>query len=58
MLGRLSRIGQLGLALLLSLSMNVAQADTEVLISGEWPPYSGVAEPDGGSVTAVVRQAM
>ncbi|HQX89409.1 MAG TPA: transporter substrate-binding domain-containing protein [Moraxellaceae bacterium] len=58
MLGRLSRIGQLGLSLLLSLSMNVAQADTEVLISGEWPPYSGVAEPDGGSVTAVVRQAM
>ena len=56
--GRLSHIGQLGLSLLLSLSMNVAQADTEVLISGEWPPYSGVAEPDGGSVTAVVRQAM
>lgn len=56
--GRLSRIGQMGLFLLLSLSMDVAQADTEVLISGEWPPYSGVAEPDGGSVTAVVRQAM
>lgn len=33
-------------------------ARTEVLITGEWPPYTGVREPQGGSVTAVVRQAL
>lgn len=35
-----------------------AQARTDVLITGEWPPYTGVREPQGGSVTAVVRQAL
>lgn len=35
-----------------------AQARADVLITGEWPPYTGVREPQGGSVTAVVRQAM
>ena len=33
-------------------------ARTEVLITGEWPPYTGVREPQGGSVSAVVRQAL
>lgn len=27
-----------------------------VLISGEWPPYTGEHEPNGGKVTAVIRQ--
>lgn len=27
-----------------------------VLISGEWPPYTGEHEPKGGKVTAVIRQ--
>lgn len=35
-----------------------AQARTDVLITGEWPPYTGIREPQGGSVTAVVRQAL
>lgn len=30
----------------------------EVLITGEWPPYTGIREPQGGSITAVVRQAL
>lgn len=34
-----------------------AHAEAHVLITGEWPPYTGVREPQGGSITAVVRQA-
>lgn len=56
--GRLSRISRVGLLLLVPWGAGAAEPRTEVLISGEWPPYSGMAEPDGGSVTAVVRQAM
>lgn len=56
--GRLPYIGRVGLLLLLPFVAGNADARTEVLITGEWPPYSGMAEPGGGSVTAVVRQAM
>lgn len=35
----------------------VARAETRVLVTGEWPPYTGVKEPQGGSMTAVVRAA-
>ena len=34
-----------------------AQAALRVLVTGEWPPYTGVREPQGGSMTAVVRAA-
>lgn len=56
--GRLSCIVRLGLLLLVPMLAVDSVARTEVLISGEWPPYTGIAEPGGGSVTAVVRQAM
>lgn len=32
-----------------------AGAGTQVLLTGEWPPYTGVNEPEGGSMAAVVR---
>ena len=56
--GRLSGGIRLGVVALVVLMAGGAHARTEVLITGEWPPYSGMAEPDGGSVTAVVRQAL
>lgn len=34
-----------------------AFAETQVLVTGEWPPYTGIHEPQGGSITAVVRAA-
>lgn len=33
------------------------QADPLVLLTGEWPPYTGVKEPQGGSMAAIVRAA-
>lgn len=41
---------------LLSLSLS-AQAATQVLLTGEWPPYTGIKEPQGGSMAAIVRAA-
>jgi polar amino acid transport system substrate-binding protein len=35
-----------------------ARADTRVMITGEWPPYTGMQEPEGGSITAIVRAAL
>jgi polar amino acid transport system substrate-binding protein len=43
--------------LLLGACCALARAEPPVLITGEWPPYTGLAEPQGGSVTAVVRDA-
>lgn len=34
-----------------------ASGGTRVMVTGEWPPYTGVAEPEGGSMTAIVRAA-
>lgn len=34
-----------------------AQAGTQVLLTGEWPPYTGINEPQGGSMAAIVRAA-
>jgi polar amino acid transport system substrate-binding protein len=34
-----------------------ACAQSPVILTGEWPPYTGIREPQGGSVTAIVRQA-
>lgn len=51
--GRYARLLTLCLALL-PLS---AAAGTRVLVTGEWPPYTGVQEPEGGSMTAIVRAA-
>lgn len=32
-----------------------ALAGTQVLLTGEWPPYTGLNEPQGGSMAAIVR---
>lgn len=32
-----------------------APAATQVLLTGEWPPYTGLNEPQGGSMAAIVR---
>lgn len=56
--GRLARWGGGGLLLLALLQAVPVQARTEVLITGEWPPYTGIREPNGGSISAVVRQAL
>lgn len=48
--------GCLSLCLLLGGSV-LAHAASPVLITGEWPPYTGIREPQGGSITAIVRQA-
>jgi polar amino acid transport system substrate-binding protein len=34
-----------------------SRADTLILLTGEWPPYTGVKEPQGGSMAAIVRAA-
>ncbi|MDF2445515.1 MAG: hypothetical protein K0S46_751 [Moraxellaceae bacterium] len=34
-----------------------ASAETRVLVTGEWPPYTGLHEPEGGSMAAIVRAA-
>jgi len=34
-----------------------ARAGTVVLLTGEWPPYTGSREPQGGSMAAIVRAA-
>lgn len=34
-----------------------ARAGTQVLLTGEWPPYTGIREPQGGSMAAIVRAA-
>lgn len=47
-----------GWLLLVLLSLPVAsRAGTQVLLTGEWPPYTGINEPEGGSMAAVVRAA-
>lgn len=38
-------------------TLSAAHAETRVIITGEWPPYSGMQEPQGGSISAVVRGA-
>lgn len=58
MQGWLSKWLRGSLVLLTLWGGGVHAARTEVLITGEWPPYTGIREPDGGSVTAVVRQAL
>lgn len=54
MKGRKARFAS---SLLLLLASAGALAESHVLITGEWPPYTGVREPQGGSITAIVRQA-
>lgn len=48
-------------SLLLALTLLGIPADTRadalVLLTGEWPPYTGVKEPQGGSMAAIVRAA-
>lgn len=52
------RIKLQGWLLLVLLSLPVAsRAGTQVLLTGEWPPYTGINEPEGGSMAAVVRAA-
>lgn len=34
-----------------------AGAATRIMVTGEWPPYTGVEEADGGTMTAIVRAA-
>lgn len=53
MQGRIAS-GRWLLALLLSVPL-AATAATQVLLTGEWPPYTGVREPEGGSMAAIVR---
>lgn len=45
----------LALALLV-LPLSV-RGGTQVLLTGEWPPYTGINEPQGGSMAAIVRAA-
>lgn len=48
---------QLGLAALLCLSLQIpAWADTRILLTLEWPPYTGMKEPGGGTVTTLVNK--
>ncbi|HET8731576.1 MAG TPA: hypothetical protein VFM34_10775 [Moraxellaceae bacterium] len=51
----LRRIVMLLLASLMS--MPVA-ADTQVMVTGEWPPSTGVDEPEGGTMTAIVTLSL
>lgn len=45
-------------ALLLGLQLAPGgRAETHILLTLEWPPYTGVREPDGGIVTALVNDA-
>lgn len=45
------------LALALLCLSPAAPAATQVLLTGEWPPYTGINEPQGGSMAAIVRAA-
>lgn len=48
---------RLGLAALLCLMATASLADTRILLTLDWPPYTGVNEPGGGSVTTLVNKA-
>lgn len=48
------RVAALLCACLLSVP---ALAERRVMVTGEWPPYTGVDEPEGGTMTAIVRAA-
>lgn len=45
------------LLLLACLLATPAGAEPRVMVTGEWPPYTGVEEPEGGTMTAIVRAA-
>lgn len=49
--------GRYALLLLCLAAAAPAGAATRVMVTGEWPPYTGVAEVEGGTMTATVRAA-
>ena len=52
--GAAARLGSL--AFLCLLFLRPACAETRVLLTLEWPPYTSVKEPGGGTVTSLVNQ--
>lgn len=44
------------LAGLLLILMGPLQADTRILVTLEWPPYTGIELPEGGEVTGLVKR--
>ncbi len=54
---RPSKISRLGALLLGCLLGSTALAETRILLTLEWPPYTGIKEPDGGTVTRLVKSA-